>query len=71
MKMTRHEMFVELVSDYISTIEDQVLAGSREELEEWLAPILRAHLAEEHKYKGDDVVAYVYESQLGTQPVGW
>jgi hypothetical protein len=70
-KMTRHDMFVEMVSDLISTAEEQAVRGDRVELEEWLGPIVHSHLADSYKNENDDAVVAAYEAQLGSTPCGW
>lgn len=70
-KMNRHDMLVEIISDYISQIEALAIQGDRAMLEEWLAPILHREEEAAFQNKDDSAVAAHYTAMLGTAPVGW
>jgi len=71
MRMNRHDMLVEIVSEMLNSVEQLAIEGNRAELEAWLAPIMHNHYAHLHANEGDESIADLYERETGTLPVGW
>lgn len=71
MRMQRHDMLAEIVSNMISNIEQLAIQENRVELEAWLAPILHQHYAGAYASEPDETIAEFYEQETGTAPIGW
>ena len=71
MRMQRHDMLVEIVSEMINSIEQLAIEENRVELEAWLAPILHQHYASAYASEPDETIAEMYERETGTVPTGW
>ena len=71
MRMNRHDMLVEIVSEMLNSVEQLSIQGSRVELEAWLAPIMHNHYAHLHANESDESIADLYEREIGTIPMGW
>ena len=66
--MTRHDMFVELASDNVSTVQQLILNGEYGKVHEWLQPLFIRSLREDCAEMCDDDLAWYYEEQLGVAP---
>ena len=71
MKMQRHDMLVEMISEMINGIEDLAAQGNREDLEAWIAPILLDYYSRQWSNESDEFVAERYEQETGAAPKGW
>ena len=71
MRMNRHDMLVEIVSEMLNSVEQLSIEGNRAELEAWLAPIMHNHCAHLHANESDESIADLYAREIGTLPMGW